>query len=377
MSKPSVVGPKPAYSSLFLTKKSPLPESVGVPASPCPEKPVKEAAGVHHRPDLYGADLPRTIPVTELFQMVQQFQSLPPRSKVLRDQFFTSYQHVGGRRYIYSLLQPFLETGRVHPKKGEVNEQALVVAKKVADEKKRLFEISSRLPSTAMTLDILRTRGELKNAEDVSVSYLNKIIQKSHFMRDLADSNHVRVGCPGVRFCHFADTTGSSILKLRNDGRVEIGPAIDSRYLKNHKYEYLGRRSVYYITFVDQYSGYIHGDVVTICNSMESARIARDFWLKWGKPEWVNVDRGPEFKGVFKLFCEQNQVGFQPRGLRNKRAGGKVETVNLRIQQQFELELLGVRGLGTIMPLEEVREAFRGWQAQWNSRPCPRDSVKS
>ena len=101
--------------------------------------------------------------------MVQQFQSLPPRSKVLRDQFFTSYQHVGGRRYIYSLLQPFLETGRVHPKKGEVNEQALVVAKKVADEKKRLFEISSRLPSTAMTLDILRTRGELKNAEGVSV----------------------------------------------------------------------------------------------------------------------------------------------------------------------------------------------------------------
>jgi len=117
--------------------------------------------------------------------------------------------------------------------------------------------------------------------------------------------------------------------------------------------------------------------VVTICNSMEAARIARDFWVKWGKPEWVNVDRGPEFKGVFKLFCEQNLVGFQPRGMRNKRAGGKVETVNLRIQQQFELELLGVRGLGTIMPLEEVREAFRGWQKQWNSRPCPRDSVKS
>lgn len=325
----------------------------------------------------YGEDLPRTVPVVELFQMVQQFQSLPLRSKPLRDHFFAAWGHLGGRRYLYSLLQPFLDRRRIDPRKGAVDPKTLLVAKKVAEEKKRLHEIGNRLPSTELTLDILRRRGELSNTRDISISYVNTIIRKRHFMRDLEDSAHVRVGCPRVGYCHFADSTGSSVLKLRNDGRVEIGPAIDSRYLKNHKYEYVGRRSVYYVTFVDQFSGYVYGDVVTINNSAEAARIAREFWVKYGKPEWVNVDRGSEFKGIFKLFCEQNDIGFQPRGLRNKRAGGKVETVNLRIQQQFEMELLGVRGLGAVLTLEEVREAFKAWQSRWNSKPSPRSSVKS
>lgn len=326
---------------------------------------------------VYGSDLPRTVPVTELFEMVKMFQSLPPRSKVLRDQFFDAYKHVGGRRFVYSLLTPFLDTGRSNPRKGEVDPTTLLVAQKVAAEKIRLYGLSAKMPGTELVLDVLRQRGELENVGEISASYVNTIIRKHALLRDLHDTPHVRVGCPEVRFCHFADSTGSMILKLRNDGRVEIGPAIDSRYLKNHQYEYAGRRSVYYVTFVDQFSGYVYGDIVTINNSQEAARIAREFWIKWGLPRYVNVDRGSEFKGVFRLFAEQNGVEFQPRGLRNKRAGGKVETVNLRIQQQFEMELLGVRGLGAILTLEEAREAFRAWQGKWNSRPCPRDSVKS
>jgi hypothetical protein len=326
---------------------------------------------------VYGSDLPRTVPVTELFQMVDQFRGIPARSKSLRDQFFTAYRHIGGRRFLYSLLQPFLDTGRRNPRKGNVDPTTLVIAQKVATEKIRLYGLSARMPSTELVLDVLRQRGELENAGTVSCSYVNTIIRKHALLRDLHETPHVHVGCPGVRFCHFADSTGSMVLKLRNDGRVEIGPAMDSRYLKNHQYEYAGRRSVYYVTFVDQYSGYVYGDVVTINNSAEAARIGREFWIKYGVPQYVNVDRGSEFKSVFRLFAEQNGVQFQPRGLRNKRAGGKVETVNLRIQQQFEMELLGVRGLGAVMTLEEVREAFQAWQRKWNSRPCPRDSVKS
>ncbi len=325
---------------------------------------------------LYASDLPRTVPITELFEMVRIFRELPPRSRVLRDQFFESYKHIGGRRYVYSLLQPFLDRKRVDPRNGHVDPTTLLVAEKVAKEKIRLYGQTAKMPSTELVLSVLQQRGELQNV-DVSWSYVNTIIRKRHLMRDLHETPHVRVGCPGVGFCHFADSTGSMVLKLRNDGRVEIGPAIDSRYLKNHQYEYSGRRSVYYVTFVDQYSGYVYGDVVTINNSAEAARIAREFWLRVGKPQWVNVDRGSEFKGVFKIFCDMNDVGFQPRGLRNKRAGGKVETVNLRIQQQFEMELLGVRGLGAILTLDEVREKFKAWQGKWNSRPSPRDSVKS
>jgi len=374
MPNPSVVGSSPD-PALF----SPGPDTA--PARSDNRRRTRPGPGsgpaAHSPAPVYGSDLPRGISVTDLFQMVQQFQTLPPRSKPLRDQFFTAHKHLGGRRYLYSLLQPFLETGRVHARKGVVDDALLATATKVAEEKKNLWELTTRLPSTAMTLDILRERGELVGAGEVSPSYLNTIIRKRHLMRDLEDSPHVRVGCPRVRFCHFADSTGSMILKLRNDGRVEIGPAMDSRFLKNHTTEYGGRRSVYYVSFVDQYSGYVHGDLVTINNSGEAARIAREFWERWGVPEYVNVDRGSEFKSVFKLFCETNGIGFQPRGLRNKRAGGIVETVNLRIQQQFEMELLGIRGIGAILTLEEVREAFRAWLKRWNSRPCPRDSVNS
>lgn len=338
--------------------------------------PTKTGAGRTQAP-IYGADLPRTVAVTDLFEMVQIFRQLPPRSRTLRDQFFDAYKHIGGRRYVYSLLQPFLDRKREDPRNGHVNPTTLAVAHKVAEEKIRLYGQTAKMPSTELVLSVLQQRGELAGVGELSYSYVNTIIRKRHLMRDLYETPSVRVGCPGVRFCDFADSTGSMVLKLRNDGRVEIGPAIDSRYLKNHQYEYAGRRSVYYVTFVDQYSGYVYGDIVTINNSGEAARIAREFWGRCGKPQWVNVDRGSEFKSVFKLFCELNDIGFQPRGLRNKRAGGKVETVNLRIQTQFEMELLGVRGLGAILSLDEAREAFRTWQRRWNGKPSPRDSVKS
>lgn len=384
MPSPQVTGSIPV--SMFTSSTSPTSypptPSVDVPALPAPAP--ESAASAQPKSTsrnapspIYGSDLPRSVAVTDLFEMVQIFRQLPPRSRVLRDQFFDSYKHIGGRRYVYSLLQPFLDRKRVDSRNGHVNPTTLAVAQKVASEKIRLYGQTSKMPSTELVLSVLQQRGELAGVGELSYSYINTIIRKRHLMRDLHDTPHVRVGCPGVRYCDFADSTGSMVLKLRNDGRVEIGPAIDSRYLKNHQYEYSGRRSVYYVTFVDQYSGYVYGDVVTINNSAEAARIAREFWLRVGKPTWVNVDRGSEFKSVFKLFCELNDVGFQPRGLRNKRAGGKVETVNLRIQTQFEMELLGVRGLGAILTLDEVREKFKAWQQHWNGKLSPRDSEKS
>ena len=96
----------------------PKPDSVdSTAAAGTPPLPVPQPV---HAP-VSPSDLPRTVPITERFEMVRIFREIPPRSKSLRDDFFSVYKHFGGRRYVHTLLQPFPERQRVDKRNGHVN----------------------------------------------------------------------------------------------------------------------------------------------------------------------------------------------------------------------------------------------------------------